>query len=271
MTGEQGDRQDTWSEEQLPPAPSMGLVSFENLDETEFEEFCYDLLIELGFVNVDWRKGTPKSVSPADRGRDLVAHLERKDVDGHKYFETWFVDCKHHKRGIPPDALQGLFTWSEAERPAVALVVASGYLSNPAKDWMDQYATNRHPPFRIRHWERPVLSRMLASRPALMQRHDIIVADSMRTLSEILAAEQEFFDKVWYVRKLILEESIEDGRHNPLPPDIEEQMHAAMRAVEERYGAENVGPWDDWEWGFVNGKLSALRWVLGSEWDFLDT
>jgi hypothetical protein len=271
MSEEQADSPDSWSEEFLPATSPTGQVSFANLDETEFEEFCYDLLVELGFVNVDWRKGTPKSTSPSDRGRDLVGQLERRDVDGHKYFETWFVDCKHYDRGIPPEALQGLFTWSEAERPAVALVIASGYLSNPAKDWIEQYVTKRTPPFRVRHWEKPVLSRMLANRPGLMQRHDIIVAESMRNLSEILAAEQEFFDKVWYVRKLILEEKIEDGHAEPLGPDLQEHVNAAMRAIEERYGVENVGPWDDWEWGFVNGKLSALRWVLGSEWDFLDT
>jgi hypothetical protein len=28
---------------------------------------------------------------------------------------------------------------------------------------------------------------------------------------------------------------------------------------------------DDFQWGMTNGKFSALRWVLGSEWDFLDT
>jgi hypothetical protein len=27
----------------------------------------------------------------------------------------------------------------------------------------------------------------------------------------------------------------------------------------------------DFDWGYMQGKFSALRWVLGSEWDFLDT
>jgi hypothetical protein len=252
------------------PAGALGPISFDELDETEFEEFCYDLLIELGFVNVDWRKGTPKKASPSDRGRDIVAHLERADVDGHKYFDTWFVDCKHYERGVPPEALQGLMTWAEAERPGTVLVIASGFLSNPAKDWLAAYGRNRHPPFRMRHWEKPILGRMLAKHPSLLSRHAIRIGEA-RTQAEIIAAEQEYFDKVWYVRKLIREEKVEDGELQPLPPGLAEQAEAAMHAIEERYGAENVGPWDDWHWGYVHGKLAALRWVLGSEWDFLDT
>ncbi len=92
-----------------------------------------------------------------------------------------------------------------------------------------------------------------------------------RTLAEILEAEKEFFDKIWYVRKLILQEKIESGEEEPSGAAVEERINDAMREIEQRYGVGNVGPWDDWGWGFVHGKLSALRWVLGSEWDFLDT
>lgn len=92
-----------------------------------------------------------------------------------------------------------------------------------------------------------------------------------RTLGEILEAEREYFDKIWYVRSLIRAEKIEAGEREKLSPELTEQIRTSRRAIEERYGADNVGPWDDWGWGFVHGKLSALRWVLGSEWDFLDT
>jgi hypothetical protein len=160
-------------QEDLSAGPSAGSVSFANLDAADFEEFCYDLLTASGFVNVDWRKGTPREASPADRGRDIVAQLERVDVDGHRSFETWFVECKHYKRGVPPEALQSLTAWSESERPDVALVITSGFLSNPAKEWLGDYGRNRQPPFRIRHWEKPTLARMLGKHPALLHKHGI--------------------------------------------------------------------------------------------------
>lgn len=98
-----------------------------------------------------------------------------------------------------------------------------------------------------------------------------LVHEHPRMFGEILEAEQEYFDKVWYVRHLIRLEKESLGQDSPPPPEIQAQVHAAARAIEERYGRDNLGPWDDWTWGYVNGKLSAIRWVLGSEWDFLDT
>lgn len=46
----------------------------------------------------------------------------------------------------------------------------------------------------------------------------------------------------------------------------------ARARVESTYTEEGqLGPYTDFELGMLNGKLSTLRWVLGSEWDFLDT
>jgi hypothetical protein len=45
----------------------------------------------------------------------------------------------------------------------------------------------------------------------------------------------------------------------------------SARKVEKKYGKEKLGPYTKFEWGMINGKLSALRWVLGEDWDMLDT
>jgi hypothetical protein len=243
-------------------------LSFESLDETEFEEFCFELVSGLdGFTNVDWRKGTPKKGSPSDRGRDIVARVERDDVDGTRLAETWFIDCKHYEKAVPPEAFQGLLAWAHAERPNVALVIASGFLSNPAKDYVRAYDENNRPPFRIKYWERPILDKLARADRELVDR---FLLGGTRSQSEIVAAEEEFFDKVWYDRHQGFRQRYEAGEY----VGKEGVYQAALRAEEEvrqRWGEENLGPYSDFEWGMVNGKLSALRWVLGEEWDFLDT
>ena len=91
-----------------------------------------------------------------------------------------------------------------------------------------------------------------------------------RSLTDVLAAEHEFFDRIWYGRSVIREE-LHPEKLAEVSDSIKEGMMAARKRIEDTYGLESLPPVDDWEWGFLHGKLSALRWVLGEEWDFLDT
>jgi hypothetical protein len=103
-----------------------------------------------------------------------------------------------------------------------------------------------------------------------------------RTATEIGATIAELPDKVWYNRHKLREQMIDVGRielvdnePRPSPGTIRRDIwRGALKAaakVEKRYGLQSLGPWDDFEWGMLSGKLSALRWVLGDEWDNLDT
>jgi hypothetical protein len=249
----------------------MPKLDFSGLSDTQFEEFTFHLLSRLGFVNVDWRKGTGHDNSPADSGRDIVCQQIREDIDKSQCVETWFVDCKHYRKGIPPGDLQNLLAWAEAERPHTALIVASGFLTNPAKDYLEKYKRNRTPPFRIKHWERPQLERLAANKRSLLWEYGLVETKT-RPLKEILKWEHEFCDVVWYDRKRVLQQKVREGTET-LAPEIKKLMLASMRRMEAEHGREKLRNYykDTFEWGMLNGKLSALRWVLGDEWDMLDT
>jgi hypothetical protein len=60
-------------------------------------------------------------------------------------------------------------------------------------------------------------------------------------------------------------------REQTIQRDIWAGARKSAAKVEKRFGIENLGPWTKFEWGMLNGKLSALRWALGEEWDMLDT
>ena len=97
-------------------------------------------------------------------------------------------------------------------------------------------------------------------------------ADEPRRFGDILAAEQEMFDRVWYHRSLQHEFGLEAAGDLKGLQDLQVVAGPGQSRVEAAYPEPGrLGPYSDFDLGMLNGKLSALRWVLGSEWDFLDT
>ena len=112
-----------------------------------------------------------------------------------------------------------------------------------------------------------------------------------RSLSEMLDAADRLTTEIWHNRNMNTQWKIDHGKHKIVTqPEwdagwaknkaygqkhtIDTIWEGALKSrakARKRLGEGNYGPYSNFEWGMINGKLSALRWVLGEGWDDLDT
>lgn len=92
----------------------------------------------------------------------------------------------------------------------------------------------------------------------------------VRTEEEVYSSLDRLVDQIWYNRHQGLKEKVAK-KEEIVAPEIWKDALAAAKKIEKKYGEENLWHESDFEWGMLNGKVSALRWLMGDEWDMLDT
>ena len=84
----------------------------------------------------------------------------------------------------------------------------------------------------------------------------------MARRNAIIEAEyKRLWDKVWWNRHMARHYRGECCDSQPLTGCD------GAREIEKKYGRAFLDPGEDVEWGITQGKMMALAWALGSEWE----
>lgn len=91
----------------------------------------------------------------------------------------------------------------------------------------------------------------------------------MRTRKEVEVEIEIIREHLWYNLHQKREQRVANGEE-VIDPEIWKGILKSAKRVEKKYGKENLWYLDQYELWMLCGKLSALRWLIGEEWDFLD-
>ncbi len=204
--------------------------------------------------------------------------------------------CHHQNKNSIADAmlLETYVDCVRAGRPRDRFA----FVTHNKADFSDGHTNNKHPHPDLAQVFSKIRSLYFTSLPECLRRIDSHSVSGIlralgyefepRSIVEQMNAATALEAQIWYGRHKQLAQEVEEGRYRVVTAKQLEQAERdgdaevvldtiwrkaqrEAKRIEREMGATNIGPWSDFEWGMLNGKLSALRWVFGDEWDMLDT
>ncbi|WP_326999182.1 restriction endonuclease [Comamonas testosteroni] len=234
-------------------------INFNLLSPTQFEELCFDLLMEQGFRKLIWRQGG------ADSGRDIQG--TREVVSGliEPFEETWFFECKRYENGVPPEDLNSKITWADAERPKHLVFFISSYITNNARTWLD--AIRRDKFYEVHLIEGKQLQHLVLNSPSLIARYFSSDVQKLMQQAHRAWVLHNLIPEPWLIRTLAETENLAEYEPG--------QLAFLWASLKMRFVEMNANMADSWGesydimFSMLKRHANTVKPVLGTKGDWL--
>ena len=159
---------------------------WDDITPEKFEELTYFLLDDLGFKNIEWRKGGI-GISSTDGGRDLQAKYTNFGPGDMLSIENWWIEVKSRRKTLSPDTIQKIITNAVGYSGLdVLLIVTNNTVSNKTIDWVHEFQKNFPVP-RVLIWQRHDIEKLLWKHPSVAARYfseSLSLQDQLKGVSD---------------------------------------------------------------------------------------
>lgn len=143
-------------------------LDFSDIDAVQFENLVFHLIDEMGFSNIQWRKGGEGN-SATDGGRDLEATFWSVQPAVSKEQKYWF-EVKYRSGQLEKSQVQGTILNAAGNHSKDNLVIITNKtISNPTLDWINEFRSTHKTPS-VTVWQGHDLEILLRKNPRTLAR-----------------------------------------------------------------------------------------------------